>query len=72
MAKQRVKVVHKWAQDAKGNSKPESARPIVQTVEAVYLGGKLRTSSGDVWDVEVNSNRNEADFVTVVPRHKAA
>lgn len=69
---QTVKVVHKWTQDASGRARVENAKPIIQRIDAVYLGGKVRTISGDVWDVVPNDNKKEADFVTVVQRHKAA
>lgn len=66
--------MHKWITDEKGRCKVENARPIYQTVEAVYVGGKIRTSSGDVWDIEHNPSRKESDFITIVPKaqHKAA
>ena len=65
---QTVKVMHKWTQDANGRARVENAKPIIQRIDAVYLGGKVRTISGDVWSVVENSNKKESDFITVVPR----
>lgn len=63
---QTVKVVHKWTQDTSGRARVENAKPIIQRIDAVYLGGKVRTISGDVWSVVENSNKKESDFITTV------
>ena len=63
---QTVKVVHKWTQDASGRARVENAKPIIQRIDAVYLGGKVRTISGDVWSVVENSNKKESDFITTL------
>lgn len=39
---------------------------IVQGVVHIYMSGRVRTSSGDVWDVErVQDKDKEYDFVSV-------
>lgn len=63
---QTVKVIHKWTTDASGRARVENAKPIIQRIDAVYLGGKVRTVSGDVWSVVENSNKKESDFITTV------
>ena len=41
-----------------------SSKRIIQDVVHKYISGKIRTSSGDVWNVQEVSH-NEYDFVTV-------
>jgi hypothetical protein len=41
------------------------ARPIIQKVEHHYIGGRVRTSSGDVWLVQANPNQNESTYIAV-------
>lgn len=40
-------------------------RPVIQKVEHHYIGGKVRTSSGDVWNVQANPNQNESTYIAV-------
>jgi len=40
-------------------------RSVIQKVEHHYIGGKVRTSSGDVWLVQANPNQNESTYIAV-------
>jgi hypothetical protein len=64
-----VKVIHSVVYDAKMNPKVERAgRAIIQRVQHHYIGGKISTITGDVWDVVPNQNKKESDYITVLPK----
>jgi hypothetical protein len=67
---QTVKVVHNTSYDHQGRSKLGSGKPVVQKIVHAYMDGRIRTSSGDCWDVVANPNQKESNFITVLPSRK--
>lgn len=65
---QTVKVTFKTEYDKKENPKIVNAKPIIQKVQHHYIGGRISTVSGDVWDVERNPNQKESTYVTIKPK----
>jgi len=47
----RVLVKHIASKTKKGISFIKEGRPVVQKIEAMYVSGKIRTLTGDVWEV---------------------
>ncbi len=43
----------------------KSGRTIIQEVEHHYIGGKVRTKSGDCWTVILNDNQKESTYIAV-------
>lgn len=46
-----------------GASYLTGSRPSITTIVAVYLSGKVRTLSGDVWRIRPNPNTKESHWI---------
>lgn len=47
-------VPFKYATNKHGDSKKVGARPVLQRIKCLYLGGKVGTNTGDVFQIELN------------------
>lgn len=48
-----------------GNGRLHKSSYIIDTVQAVYLDGKVRVSSGDIWSVVPHKDQSKAQFAAI-------
>lgn len=61
-----VLVKHRTIYSKSGEAGLTLSKGVVQGIRHFYLGGKVRTVSGDVWDVKKVEHK-DYDYITVAP-----
>ena len=48
-----------------GNGRLHKSSHYVDTVQVIYLDGRVRVSSGDVWSIVPHKDQNKAKFAAI-------